>query len=75
MNAQREMTLTEWCQRLHAGHLVNVELAVLSRDAERYRLLRELDGGAIYALVGDCDGIHPEQLDSAIDAAMKGANA
>jgi hypothetical protein len=40
------------------------------RDAARWRALRELDGGEIYALLGDCDGIHPEQADAAIDAAM-----
>lgn len=40
-------------------------------DAERWRALREMDGGEIYALLGDCDGIHPEQADAAIDAARK----
>lgn len=39
-------------------------------DAERWRALREMDGGEIYALLGDCDGIHPEQADAAIDAAL-----
>lgn len=39
-------------------------------DSERWRALRELDGGEIYALLGNCDGIHPEQADAAIDAAM-----
>ena len=38
-------------------------------DAERWRALRELDGGEIYALLGDCDGVHPEQADAAIDRA------
>jgi hypothetical protein len=38
-------------------------------DAERWRALREMDGGEIYALLGDCDGIHPEQADAAIDQA------
>lgn len=41
----------------------------LREDAERWRALRELDGGEIYALLGDCDGIHPEQADAAIDRA------
>ena len=41
----------------------------LTADAERWRALRELDGGEIYALLGDCDGIHPEQADAAIDQA------
>ena len=41
----------------------------LREDAERWRALREMDGVAIYALLGDCDGIHPEQADAAIDQA------
>jgi addiction module HigA family antidote len=41
----------------------------LREDAERWRALREMDGGEIYALLGDCDGIHPEQADAAIDRA------
>jgi len=41
------------------------------KDAERWRALREMDGGEIYALLGDCDGIHPELTDAAIDAAMR----
>ena len=39
-------------------------------DAERWRAVREMDGGEIYAVLGDCDGMHPELADVAIDAAM-----
>ena len=46
-------------------------LEVAREDAERWRALREMDGGEIYALLGDCDGVHPEQADAAIDAAMR----
>lgn len=42
-----------------------------AKDAARYRWLRENDGGSIYAITGDVDGVHPEQLDDAIDTAMK----
>jgi len=42
-------------------------LEAVREDAERWRALREMDGGEIYALLGDCDGIHPEQADAAID--------
>jgi hypothetical protein len=45
------------------------EIEELRKDAERWRALREMDGGEIYALLGDCDGIHPEQADAAIDQA------
>lgn len=45
-------------------------LEAAREDAERWRALRELDGGEIYALLGDCDGIHPEQADAAIDQAL-----
>lgn len=44
-------------------------LETAREDAERWRALREMDGGEIYALLGDCDGIHPEQTDAAIDRA------
>ncbi|TCP06600.1 hypothetical protein [Caldimonas thermodepolymerans] len=44
-------------------------LEAAREDAERWRALREMDGGEIYALLGDCDGIHPEQADAAIDRA------
>jgi DNA repair exonuclease SbcCD ATPase subunit len=44
-------------------------LEAAREDAERWRALREMDGGEIYALLGDCDGIHPEQADAAIDQA------
>ena len=45
------------------------DLEATREDAERWRALREMDGGEIYALLGDCDGIHPEQADAAIDRA------
>jgi hypothetical protein len=45
------------------------DLEAAREDAERWRALREMDGGEIYALLGDCDGIHPEQADAAIDRA------
>lgn len=48
----------------------DAEVEALKRDAERYRWLRELDGGAIYHLLGACDGIYQEKVDAAIDAAM-----
>jgi hypothetical protein len=44
-------------------------LEAARENAERWRALREMDGGEIYALLGDCDGIHPEQADAAIDQA------
>ena len=44
------------------------------KDAERWRALREMDGGEIYALLGDCDGIHPELTDAAIDQAREASN-
>jgi hypothetical protein len=44
-------------------------LEAAREDAERWRALREMDGGEVYALLGDCDGIHPEQADAAIDQA------
>jgi hypothetical protein len=47
----------------------SAEVEALRKDAERWRALREMDGGEIYALLGDCDGIHPEQADAAIDQA------
>lgn len=46
-------------------------LEAAREDAARWRALREMDGGEIYALLGDCDGIHPEHADAAIDAAME----
>jgi len=42
----------------------------LKKDAARYRYLRELDGGSIYKLLGDYDGMHGEVMDSAIDASI-----
>ena len=45
-------------------------LEVAREDAGRWRALREMDGGEVYALLGDYDGIHPEQADAAIDAAL-----
>lgn len=50
--------------------LVHTEVEALRKDADRYRHWREMDGGAIYAITFDCDGIHPEKLDAAIDADM-----
>ena len=46
-------------------------LEAAREDAERWRALREMDGGEIYALLGDCDGIHPEKADAAIDAHLR----
>jgi len=46
-------------------------LGAAREDAERWRALREMDGGEIYALLGDCDGIHPELTDAAIDQARE----
>lgn len=40
----------------------------MERDAARWRAIRELDGGSIYHLLGDADGMHPEQVDAAVDA-------
>src|SRR5690606_26341466 len=51
------------------------EIERLRADAEGWRALGEMDGGEIYALLGDCDGIHPDQADAAIDAAMEATNA
>lgn len=51
------------------------EVRRLRADAARWRALREMDGGEIYALLGDCDGIHPDQADAAIDKAMEASNA
>lgn len=53
----------------------HAEIAAAVRDAERWRATREMDGGAIYRVLGDCDGMHPEQHDTAIDAAMQEAKA
>ena len=56
----------------NVAHLIaaqSAEIEALRADAERWRALREMDGGEIYALLGDCDGIHPEQADAAIDQA------
>ena len=49
-------------------------LGAAREDAERWRALREMDGGEIYALLGDCDGIHPELTDAAIDQARAASN-
>lgn len=45
----------------------------VERDAARWRALLEMDGGAIYHLLGDYDGMRPEFANARIDA-MRSAN-
>jgi len=54
---------------------LSAALEAAREDAERWRALREMDGGEIYALLGDCDGIHPEQADASIDEAIEKENS
>ena len=51
------------------NHLT-AELAEARKGAERYQTLREMDGGSIYALLGDYDGIHGEEMDARVDRAI-----
>lgn len=69
----RAAAVAAWNTRATDANLaaLQAEIEALREDAERWRALREMDGGEIYALLGDCDGIHPEQADAAIDQARE----
>ncbi len=40
----------------------------MERDVARWHAIREMDGGNIYFLLGDLDGMHPERADVMVDA-------
>lgn len=44
--------------------------AELIADARRWRILREMDGGEIYALLGDYDGVRYEMADALVDSML-----
>jgi len=68
--------LTEAGKQLPAGkyplytHFVPADDRKVHQEAARWRVVRELDGATISAILGDCDGLHPELADAAVDESV-----